>query len=97
VLAVTVGVVVYGNVATVVLGESGDRARLAANLVFASIAVGVALRLGVGVRALGVSWPTSWRARGAAIFIRAILTEAVPHQVAACAHRAPTLAGSLTI
>ena len=53
-LAVTVGVVVYGNVATVVLGESGDLARLAANLVFASIAVGVAVRLGVGVRALGV-------------------------------------------
>ena len=68
-LAVTVGVVVYGNVATVVLGESGDLARLAANLVFASIAVGVALRLGVGVRALGVDPRRPLRGSGLGVVV----------------------------
>ena len=52
-LAVTCAVVAYGNLATAAIAESAPL-RLAANLALVAIAVALARRLGLGVRALGL-------------------------------------------
>jgi membrane protease YdiL (CAAX protease family) len=53
-LALTAAVVIYGNLATLVLGESAPLLRAAANLALLAITVAIALRLGLGARALGL-------------------------------------------